>query len=43
MAGSSCPADEELLFDARLDDKWERAIGKIGVRVDRLSGEAGHA
>jgi putative transcriptional regulator len=39
----SAPADEELLFDARLDDKWERAIGKIGVRVDRLSGEAGHA
>ena len=37
------PADEGLLFDARLDDKWERAIGKIGVRVDRLSGEAGHA
>ena len=39
----SAPADEDLLFDARLDDKWERAIGKIGVRVDRLSGEAGHA
>lgn len=39
----SAPADEALLFDARLDDKWERAIGKIGVRVDRLSGEAGHA
>jgi putative transcriptional regulator len=39
----SAPADEALLFDAQLDDKWERAIGKIGVRVDRLSGEAGHA
>ncbi len=37
------PADEGLLFDPRLDDKWERAIGKIGVRIDRLSGEAGHA
>jgi putative transcriptional regulator len=39
----SAPPDEALLFDARLDDKWERAIGKIGVKVDRLSGEAGHA
>jgi putative transcriptional regulator len=39
----SAPADEDLLFDSRLDDKWERAIGKIGVRVDQLSGEAGHA
>ncbi|MGH6976844.1 MAG: YqgE/AlgH family protein, partial [Stellaceae bacterium] len=37
------PADEALLFDERLDDKWERAIGKIGVHVDRLSGDAGHA
>jgi putative transcriptional regulator len=37
------PADEALLFDDHLDDKWERAIGKIGVHVDRLSGDAGHA
>lgn len=39
----SAPADDALLFDARLDDKWERAIGKLGARAEQLSGEAGHA
>jgi putative transcriptional regulator len=39
----SAPADDALLFDSRLDDKWERAIGKLGVRSEHLSGEAGHA
>lgn len=37
------PADEALLFDADLDSKWERAISKIGVDVNMLSGDAGHA
>lgn len=39
----TAPADEQILFDKSLDDKWERAIGKIGVSVQRLSGDAGHA
>jgi putative transcriptional regulator len=39
----SVPADEELLFDDSLDDKWERAITKIGVDFSMLSGDAGHA
>ena len=39
----SVPADESLVFDDGLDDKWERAIGKIGVDFSKLSGEAGHA
>jgi putative transcriptional regulator len=39
----SVPADEALVFDADLDRKWERAIGKIGVDFSMLSGEAGHA
>ena len=30
-------------YDERLDDKWERAIGKLGARAEQLSGEAGHA
>jgi len=38
----SAPADDALLFDASLDDKWERAIAKLGVRAGQLSGEAGH-
>ncbi|CAO3420355.1 YqgE/AlgH family protein [Azospirillum doebereinerae] len=37
------PCDETLLFDTELDAKWERAIGKLGVSVSMLSGEAGHA
>jgi putative transcriptional regulator len=39
----SVPADESLVFDDGLDNKWERAIGKIGVDFSKLSGEAGHA
>jgi putative transcriptional regulator len=39
----SVPADEELVFDADLDHKWQRAIGKIGVDFSKLSGDAGHA
>jgi len=35
--------DEELIFDDALDSKWERAIGKLGVDVSMLSGDAGHA
>src|SRR4029077_2724759 len=39
----SAPADDALLFDERLDDKWERALGKPGARAEQLSAEAGHA
>jgi len=39
----SVPADEQLVFDDGLDDKWERAIGKIGIDFNMLSGDAGHA
>lgn len=37
------PSDEQLVFGEDLDGKWERAIGKIGVDINQLSGEAGHA
>jgi putative transcriptional regulator len=37
------PADENLVFDDDVDNKWERAIGKIGVDLGMLSGDAGHA
>jgi putative transcriptional regulator len=36
-------ADETLVFDDELDSKWERAIGKLGIDISLLSGEAGHA
>lgn len=37
------PADEQLLFDADLDHKWEAAIHKLGIDFTSLSAEAGHA
>jgi putative transcriptional regulator len=37
------PADQDLIFDDRLDDKWERCIGKIGVDYRLLSSAAGNA
>jgi putative transcriptional regulator len=39
----SVSSDEALVFDADLEHKWERAIGKIGIDFSQLSGEAGHA
>ena len=37
------PADEELIFDDHLTDKWERSIEKIGIDFRLLSGEVGNA
>jgi len=37
------PADTQLVFGAGLDDKWIKAVAKLGVDVALLSGEAGHA
>jgi putative transcriptional regulator len=39
----SVPPDEQLIFGNDLDAKWEHAIGKIGIDINQLSGEAGHA
>ena len=39
----SVAADETLIFDDDLNSKWERAIGKLGIDISLLSGEAGHA
>jgi putative transcriptional regulator len=39
----SCPASPELIFDADLDNKYERALATIGIDPGRLSSEAGHA
>jgi len=35
-------SDEDLIFAAS-EDKWERAIGKLGFDPSSLSGHAGHA
>jgi putative transcriptional regulator len=37
------PADEEIVFDEEIADKWQRALGKLGIEPLSLSGEAGHA
>lgn len=37
------PADSAILFDADMDSKWERALGKLGVDLSMLSADVGHA
>jgi putative transcriptional regulator len=39
----NCPASEELIFDRTLDNKYERALGLLGVDPRMLSAQAGHA
>ncbi|NQU62573.1 MAG: YqgE/AlgH family protein [Rhodospirillales bacterium] len=36
-------ADADLVFGPKLDNKWERAMGKIGVDPWMLSDDMGHA
>jgi putative transcriptional regulator len=38
-----CPSDLDLLFDRNLDQKYERALSKIGIDVSHLVSDAGHA
>ncbi|PPD28328.1 MAG: hypothetical protein CTY20_10465 [Hyphomicrobium sp.] len=39
----NCPADAELIFDPDLDNKYPRAMAKIGIDPSHLVGVAGHA
>jgi putative transcriptional regulator len=39
----NCPADEALIFDQHLDNKYERALAMMGINPAMLSREAGHA
>jgi putative transcriptional regulator len=36
-------ADDDLIFDASLDSRWELAMAKMGIDFSKLSGAAGHA
>ena len=38
-----CPADIDLLFDADLEHKYERALKRIGIDLSHLSSQAGRA
>lgn len=37
------PADPDIVFDPDLDNKWERAMTRIGIDPRMLSDDAGHA
>jgi len=36
-------ADSDLVFGIDLDDKWAKAMAKIGIDPRMLSDDAGHA
>lgn len=38
-----CAADEDLLFDDQIENKYQRALNKLGIDPAFLSSEAGHA
>jgi len=39
----SVSADDAIIFDPDHDQKWQRALAKLGVDLTMLSSEAGHA
>jgi putative transcriptional regulator len=39
----NCAADRELVFDADLETKYQRALAKIGIDPSHLVSDAGHA
>ena len=39
----NCPADPELIFDAEVDRKYNKALGSLGVDPIRLVNDSGHA
>lgn len=38
-----CPADQDILFDLNVENKYERALEKIGIDPARLVNDVGHA
>ena len=39
----SVPADKKILFDSALQNRWEKALGNLGINVNHLHGVGGHA
>jgi putative transcriptional regulator len=39
----SVAADTDIVFDMPLSNRFDGALGRLGIRIDRLSSEAGHA
>ena len=39
----SCPAEEQIIFNTPVEDRWQAAAKLIGVDVQLMSNDAGHA
>ena len=39
----SCPADEKIIFDTPIEERWQAAAKLIGIDLSLLSNDAGHA
>ena len=39
----SVPADKGVLFETAVQNRWEKAVGKLGISIDDLHGVGGHA
>lgn len=39
----SVPVDTGIVFDTALDNRWEQAVGKLGIDIGDLHGVGGHA
>jgi len=39
----SVPADKGILFESALPQRWENALGKLGINISDLHGAGGHA
>lgn len=39
----SCPADEQIIFNTPVEERWEAAAKLIGVDLSLLSNDTGHA
>ncbi|MCB1864303.1 MAG: YqgE/AlgH family protein [Chromatiales bacterium] len=39
----SGPADNAILFEVPVDQRWQSAAGRLGIDIARLHGDAGHA
>lgn len=39
----SVPTDQEIVFDAPLEDRWNRAVGNLGVDIAHLHDHGGRA
>ena len=39
----SCPAEEQIIFNTPIEERWQAAANLIGVDLQLLSNDAGHA